>query len=332
MAGRLRVRRSWRAVLALTVAIAAAVPAAAGGAATVGIGDQNVGTFQQPLYRQLGLPVARVMVPWNAALQPRYRAFVTDWLAAVRAAGARPFVTFGRWSGQSMRPPSVAAYRRAFGAFRRAFPRVREYATWNEANNRAQPTWRRPGLVAAYYGVLRAGCRGCRIVAADVLDTISAPRWLSQFMRAVRGPRPRLWGLHNYVDVNRHHRIAFSATAKVLTTVPGQVWLTETGGVVQSANLSFSPQRAAGAIHYLFQIADAFRGRIARIYVYNWRGVVTARTARRHRRLWDSGITDPGGRARPSYFALRQELQRHRLGCWARRRGAGTLAQASCRR
>jgi hypothetical protein len=315
----------------LSLTIAAAAPTAASGAATVGIGDQNVATFQQPLYRQLGLPIARVMVPWDASLHPRYRGFVTEWLAAVRAVGARPFVTFGRWSGQSMRPPSVAAYRRAFTAFRRAFPEVREYATWNEANNQSQPTWRRPGLVAAYYGVMRAGCRGCRIVAADVLDTISASRWLEQFMRAVRGPRPRLWGLHNYVDVNRHHRIAFAGTTRVLATVPGQVWLTETGGLVQTAALHFDPRRAASAMHYLFRIADAYSHRIARVYVYNWRGVVTARTAKRHRKLWDSGITEPSGRPRPSYFALREELHRHHLGCWEKRHGRKPLAQAGCR-
>lgn len=319
------------ALLAVAAAIACAVPASSK-ALVVGIGDQNIAIFQQPLYTQLGLPIARVMVPWNAALHPRYKAYVSDWLAAVKAAGARPFVTFGRFSGQSMRPPSIAAYRRAFKAFRKAFPQVREYATWNEANNQAQPPWRRPGLVAAYYGVLRAGCRGCRIVAADVLDTLSAPRWLARFMSAVKGPRPRLWGLHNYIDVNRHHSIAFGGTARVLKTVPGQVWLTETGGVVQSAALRFNEARAAGAMRYLFRIADAYRSRITRVYVYNWRGVVNRRTARHHRKLWDSGITEPGGVPRPSYFALRAEVRSHRLGCWAKRHGRRPLALAGCRR
>jgi hypothetical protein len=319
------------ALLAVAAAIACATPASSG-ALVVGIGDQNTATFQQPLYRQLGLPIARVVVPWNAALHPRYKVYVSDWLATVKAVGARPFVTFGRFSGQSMRPPSVKAYRRAFKAFRKAFPQVREYATWNEANNQAQPPWRRPGLVAAYYGVMRAGCRGCRIVAADVLDTLSAPRWLGRFMSAVKGPRPRLWGLHNYIDVNRHHSIAFGGTARVLKTVPGQVWLTETGGVVQSAALRFNEARAAGAMHYLFRIADAYRSRIARVYVYNWRGVVNRRTARRHRKLWDSGITEPGGVPRPSYFALRAELRSHRLACWSKRHGALALALAGCRR
>ena len=321
-----------RVLLTLALAGAAiAMPAQANASLTVGIGDQNVPTFQQPLYRQLGLPIARVMVPWNAALNARYRTFTAEWLVAVKAAGARPFVTFGRWSGQSNKPPSVAAYRRAFKAFRSAYPQVREYATWNEANNQAQPTWRRPGLVASYYNVMRAGCRGCRIVAADVLDTLGAPRWLTQFMRGVRGPTPRLWGLHNYIDVNRHHSIAFGGTARVLAAVPGQVWLTETGGLAQTAALRFNLQRAAGAMHYLFRIADAHRSRITRIYVYNWRGVVSARTARHHRKWWDSGITDPNGKPRPSYFALRQELQRDRLGCWAGRRGARPLSQAGCR-
>jgi hypothetical protein len=92
--------------------------------------------------------------------------------------------------------------------------------------------------------------------------------------------------------------------------VPGQLWLTETGGLVQTAALRFDNQRAARAMHYLFTLARAWPTRIGRIYVYNWRGVVTSRTAKRHRKLWDSGLTDPDGRPRPSYFALRAELRR----------------------
>jgi hypothetical protein len=321
-----------RALLLLAVAaLLAVLPATASAGLLVGVGDQNVDTFGKPLYRQLGLPITRLVVPLNAARDPARRAWVADWLAAAEADGQAPLVSFGHFSGQSMRPPSVPAYRRAFEAFRRAFPAVRTYATWNEANNQAQPTFRRPKLVARYYGVMRSLCRGCRIVAADVLDNHSAPIWLTQFLSAVRGPRPRLWGLHNYADVNRHHRIAWSATAKILATVPGQLWLTETGGLVQTAALRFDNGRAARSMHYLFTLARAWPTRIRRIYVYNWRGVVTQSGAKRHRRLWDSGLTDPHGRPRPSYFALRAELERQRLGCWQAHRPKGEPRWAGCR-
>ena len=45
-----------------------------------------------------------------------------------------------------------------------------EYLTWNEANHCSQPTCRNPERAAQYYLALRKHCRGCRIVAADLLD------------------------------------------------------------------------------------------------------------------------------------------------------------------
>jgi hypothetical protein len=259
------------------------------------------------------------VVPWNAALHADRRDWVRRWLSAARAAGIEPLIAFGRFSGQSMSPPSVSAYRRAFMAFRQAFPQVREYTPWNEANHQSQPTFRRPGRAAAYYEVMRAGCPGCMIVAADVLDNHSAPRWLRAFMRALHGPPPQLWGLHNYIDVNRHHPVARGGTARMLGVVPGQVWLTETGGLVKTAALPYNERRAAQATRYLFTIAGAWSARISRIYLYNWRGVLTARQARREPKAWDSGMTEPNGKPRPAYYALRGEMQRLHLGCWDRR-------------
>lgn len=285
----------------------------------VGVGDQSPATFAKPLYRRLGLRISRLVVPWNAALHADRRAWVRRWLAAARSAGVEPLISFGRFSGQSMNPPSVSAYRHAFLAFRKAFPRVREYTPWNEANHQSQPTFRRPARAAAYYKVMRAGCPGCVIVAADVLDTHSAEIWLRAFMRALHGPVPQLWGLHNYIDVNRHHPVAHGGTARMLGVVPGQVWLTETGGLVKTAVLPYNEKRAARATRYLFTIADAWRARISRVYLYNWRGALTARQARRQPKAWDSGMTEPNGKPRPAYFALRSEMRRLHVGCWDRR-------------
>lgn len=283
----------------------------------VGIGDQSPTTFKQPLYRKLGLQVSRLVVPWNAALDPSRREWVAHWLAAAHHAGVTPLVAFGRFSGQSMKPPSVAAYRRAFIAFRHDFPQVREYTPWNEANHQSQPTFRRPARAADYYEVMRNHCRRCTVLGADVLDTHSAGRWITRFMHALRGPRPTVWGLHNYIDVNRHHPVARGGTARVLNTVPGEVWLTETGGLVKTAVLPYNEQRAARATRYLFTIAGAWRSRISRVYLYNWRGVVNKRTARKQPKAWDSGMMEPNGKPRPEYWALRSELRRLRIGCWS---------------
>jgi hypothetical protein len=283
----------------------------------VGVADQGPATFGNRLYRRLGLRISRLMVPLNTAFDPDRREWVSRWLAAAKADGVEPLVAFSRFFGTPTALPSVAAYRRAFIAFRRAFPEVTEFIPWNEENHQAQPTFRRPGRAAAYYEVMRNNCPGCQILAADVLDTHGAEKWLTKFLHALHGPPPRLWGLHNYIDANRHRPPAHSGTAAMLAKVHGTIWLTETGGLVKTAVHPYNERRAARAIRYLFTITSALRSRIARVYVYNWRGVVNAAMARAQPLSWDSGLTEPNGKPRPGYFALRYELRRLHLGCWS---------------
>src|SRR4051794_30960414 len=168
----------------------------------VGVADQNASTFRQPLYRRLGLRISRLVVPWNAALESDRRAWVRGWLAAAYKVGVEPLVAFGRFSGQSMKPPSVAAYRRAFGAFRSAFPSVRTYTPWNEANHQAQPTFRRPGLAARYFMVMRSGCGGCRVFAAGGLGNHNPPQRVRAFPWPPGGPPPPVVGPphHHHVE------------------------------------------------------------------------------------------------------------------------------------
>ena len=284
----------------------------------VGISDQSTDVFGNSFYRRLGVQAGRMIVPWDAAVHSATRARVAAWLAAAEADGVEPFIAFSRLPGDPVAAPPVDAYRRAFEAFRDAFPEVRDYTPWNEENHPAQPTFNRPARAAAYYEVVRDDCPGCKVVAADVLDTRGSLAWLKAFMSALHGPRPRLWGLHNYIDVNRHRPIARSGTAEVLALVPGQVWLTETGGLVKARHWPYNERRAARAIRYAFTIAHAFRSRIARIYIHNWHGVVNASQARQQPRSWDAGLTAPSGRLRRGYYALRGRLKRFHLGCWSR--------------
>ena len=309
-------KRCARLLLSVTLALALLGGSAGARPARlmVGVADQNTTTFAKPLYRRLGARISRLMVPLDAALDPDRREWVAHWLAAAKADGVEPLVAFTRVYGTPLTLPSVAAYRRAFRAFRQAFPEVTEFIPWNEENHQAQPTYGHPARAAAYYEVMRNNCPGCKIVAADVLDSHGASRWLTKFLHALHGPRPRLWGLHNYIDAN-HHR--FAGTARVLALVRGSVWLTETGGLVKTAVLPYGEKRAARAIRFLFTIVRRWRSRIARVYVYNWRGVVNARLARQHPLYWDSGLTEPSGRPRPGYYALRYELKRMHLGCWS---------------
>ena len=64
-------------------------------------------------------------------------------------------------------------------------------------------------------------------MGADVLDQSTVTKWLKDFIRYSHN-RARIWGLHNYKDVNRRQSKGLTT---VLKTVPGEVWLTETGGI-----------------------------------------------------------------------------------------------------
>ena len=118
---------------------------------------------------------------------------------------------------------------------------MKTYSAWNEINHASQPTYKKPGLAVRYYDVLRkdARKRKFKVMAADMLDTSNMARYLRSFLRKAKGS-PRLWGLHNYQDVNRR---TSADTRLMLSMVPGEVWLTETGGIVKFQNFRYSPSR-----------------------------------------------------------------------------------------
>jgi hypothetical protein len=155
---------------------------------------------------------------------------------------------------------------------------------------------------------MRARCRGCRIVAADVLDEESAGPWLRAFKRRARG-RPRLWGLHNYIEANRPDLAG--STAWFLNEVRGSVWVTETGGLVerrtpdQRTAWPYDEYRAAEATARALEIARD-HPQITRVYLYQWS--VDADED------WDSAFIGPDGDARPALEVLQAELARLRLG------------------
>src|SRR4051794_7771179 len=79
--------------LILAAAAALALWASPAAALEVGIADQHAATFADPTFRALGLGYARVVVPWDVATTDP--ASLDGWLAAARAAGVRPLVSFG---------------------------------------------------------------------------------------------------------------------------------------------------------------------------------------------------------------------------------------------
>ena len=271
---------------------------APGSAPLLAIADQKPETFSDPRFRKLGVTRTRLNTPWNSIFTEPAR--LATWLDSARAAGLEPLVAFERARGepcpaQPCRLPSIGAYERAIRAFRARYPWVRLLQPWNEANSATQPTGKHPERAAAYYESVRRICGACIVTGADLLDSSNLPRWLARFRAALHGPVPRLWGLHNYTDSNRFRT---TGTRRMLSLVPGEVWLTEAGGIVSfttadgRAALPYDEARAARATRYLLRLGR-LSPRIRRIYIYQWK--IDFRGNR-----FDAGLVDPDGKPRPA--------------------------------
>ena len=264
----------------------------------IGIGEQQAAMFTDPRFRELGIDKVRLVASYDTTAVRFERELVDSWLDQARRQKAEPFVTLAHSRVHPKRLPSVEEYRAAFRAFRKRYPQVRTYAPWNEINHASQPTARSPRRAAEYYNVVKEECPDCTVLAGDVLDQPGMSAYLKRYRRHLDGA-PAIWGLHNYADTNR-----FRATGltELLDAVPGDVWLTETGGLVQfGRSFPRDEARAARAVRYVFKLARD-NERVKRVYLYNWTGADS--TAR-----FDAGLIASDGTARPSYDALREALE-----------------------
>jgi len=278
-----------RLVSVLVLAGALAATPAAQARFVLGIGDQSPNMLADARFAALGLRDSRLVVPYDVALDPAQAPRYAPILETAHARRIRMLVAFSATPSAPANLPSVREYRRAVRAFRARFPWVHDLGAWNEANHASQPTARHPGRAARLYNALRAECRGCRIVAADVLDQAGFTRWVRRFRRVAHAPR--IWGLHDYVDVNRMRDVSIPRLRRA-TGGRGRVWLTETGGVVRFArSFGYDERRAARSTRHVLRIA-ARRG-VSRVYLYQWTGAPLG--AR-----WDSGIVAADGRPRPA--------------------------------
>jgi hypothetical protein len=288
----------------------------------VGMAEQSAEMFTAPAWQHLRLKRVRYLVPWDWA-RTEQKAEVLAFMAAARARRQDVLVTFTAHRGcfvdrrysrsRACRAPSARDYRKAFRRFDTRFPWVRTYSAWNEVNHISQPTFRSPRLAVRYYRVLHRETRRrrFRVMAADLLDTSNMRRYVRSFLRLAPG-RPKLWGLHNYQDVNY---LTSADTRTLLQTVPGQVWLTETNGVVKLGNsphFGYSPSRAARRTRWMFRLAGrydstrrGFRSRITRLFVYQWFG--TPRDA-----SFDAGLVDLGGTPRAAYYVVKRYARSRR--------------------
>ncbi len=139
--------------------------------------------------------------------------------------------------------------------------------------------------------------------AANIQPTLA---YISEFKHEIgrlETVMPSIWGLHDYSDVNR---LESWRTRDIARAVGGQVWLTETGGIVQFAgsfpNIHGSGlTRAAKVIRFMFALASSIP-QVKRLYLYDWNGG-TASTR------FDAGLTNVHERPRPGYSVVCRELR-----------------------
>src|SRR3954453_13463232 len=315
-----RIRSPARAALAAVLLAAAAIGGAAAPARArrVGIADNKPDMFADPRFGAAGIRIARLSVGWDALSSPWQLAESDAWLGAAQAARGEPLVSFGHSRTDRRSLPTPERFLFEFRRFRARYPWVRDFATLNEANHCGEPTCHRARLVAAYYRKPRGECPDCRILAAEVLDQPNMVRWVRSFRRAAH-EEPRYWGLQNYIDANRG---PIRGPRRLVRAVKGQIWFTETGGIVARRNrhkVTFpeSAKHAAAATRFLFRRLAPLSRRATRVYIYQWNAGPPPAT-------WDSGLVGPTGRPRPAFRGLTRVLRRLHAHETAGRTGGAT--------
>jgi hypothetical protein len=287
-----------------------ALPARADARPTVGVGDNSASMFLDQNFQALNTSIARKVVPYDFYLSEPERNQLDQWIANAAALGIRPLIALEHSKAHPRKLPSVGSYRRSISYLRSHYPAIRSISPWNEANHKSQPTAHHPARAAQYYNVVRQKCRGCKIVAADVLDQKNMVGWLNAFKKAAGG-KPRIWGLHSYADSNRAVSWSRSSTKTLLRVVKGKVWLTEVGGIVAFyPNFRYNEGRAARAVKRTLAMSLK-SSRIQRVYLYSWYGTPRSSHSSRGRSGWDSGLTSAEGVPRAGYRVMKAWMKRY---------------------
>jgi hypothetical protein len=301
-------------VLLGALALPSATPAAT---YKVGISDQSAATFVHPLFKPLKLSMARYVTPWDVMSSVPDRNNLINWLNHATAAHQRVLIAFeaSHQPGEQRKAPSIKAYTAAIKAFRDAYPFVKDIQAWNEVNRCqetnetgfviGQPICHNPKRAAQYYMAARKVFKGGKVTGLDILDQANvkpAVRYIKTFLKYAK-PRPKFWGIHNYSDTNRFDSKRTKALLKA--TKSGDVWLTETGGIVAlGKTFPYSTRRAAKALGCMFTLAKS-NHRISRLYVYQFFGIPKSKN-----KLFDAGLINPNNTKRPGYDVVKKRKAR----------------------
>jgi hypothetical protein len=301
----------------------------------VGIGDDTADMFKDPRFLALGMNTVRYDMHWDALSQTQFERPLTNWMKDAHAHHLDVLVTIDhsdkviykevkvcakkknnkcikyvkkrKGFSQTRVLPSPAEYLSAFKAFRKRFPWVKNFVTWDETNYYGEATYNKESLIAQYYRGLRKACSSCKILAAEFLDVprtegVSMTTWAKTFIKDL-GYQPAYWGLNDYVDANN---LRDSSTRALLAAVKGNIWLAETGGLVARRNHSKVnfPQNATHAAkvdNYILHTIGSLSPRIQRIYLYEW-------DAKTNHDSWDSALISYNNKPRQGYTVLADTL------------------------
>lgn len=282
-----------------------------------GIGDETASMFANRLYKQLHTKIVRYIAPYDAAVRPYYLNKAIAFIHNAEAAHEKVLVAFYHSEYTPTRMPSISSYQSDVKKFVKLFPRVREYESWDESNRGNEPgQFSSPSAVSAakYYQALLRVCGGCAVIGLDVLDQYyigSTLRYISEFKREIyrlETVMPRVWGLHNYSDVNR---LEGWRTRELVRALGGQVWLTETGGIVKFGGAfpnrnGSGLTRAAKVLKYMFALAGA-HSQVKRLYIYDWNGGNSSTR-------FDAGLTNAHEQPRQGYVVVCRQLHAGNCG------------------
>jgi hypothetical protein len=307
-------RSRWTVPIAVLSALLLAAPASAN--FRVGLSEQNPAVFDSPAWQSLKLKKIRYIVPWDWYKNAGQNAQVAFFMQQAQLHQQDVLLSFtanrscyhnGRYRHtKACRAPSQKAYAAAVKRFIKAYPWVKTYCPWNEENHVSQPTHGKPRLAAKYYATMKRVAKHKTVMAADLLDQSDVGSYVQRFLHFSHG-KGRIWGLHNYKDVNRHRATGLKA---VLSRAPGQVWLTETGGIVTfKPSFKTSFKRSATATKYMFTLAKKYskrrhgmRSKVTRLYVYRWFG--EKKGAR-----FDAGLVNPDGTPRKAFRVFKSGIK-----------------------
>lgn len=276
----------------------------------IGLADQNIGTLQDERYQLARLNYLRVTVSYDVVRKGGKRLKAQDaFLRGTREQGRDVLVSFYRTASCSpkcaaRRLPSVKGFRSDFRKFRKRYPWIKKFSTWNEQNfPKAQPTGHNPKRTGQFYLMLRKECRGkCSVLTGDFRANGSKfdKKWFKTFRKTIGGGK-HSWGLITYPDINKFQT---KYTRQFLKdTKRGNVYITEAGAFnIFTPFYKASLSRQNKAMKYLMTKSWKPSSRIKAMYVYSWR-------ADKNNKTFDSALLNVSGTERPAYKTFLKYLK-----------------------